>query len=182
LRLGQFAFQNLAPFRRDVVRFFAGDFAELQQVFEITAIILDGADFDTGAGATIARQEVGQYIAGNQRGDADIQRTAGRILLAGKTGAGIGNGREDLCGMAQELMAVMGNGQPARMAVEKLDAEVALKFLQGFGDRGLRNRQILRGAGERKLLRHGNEHAQAGQRQPAKRGSGFRFGSAERSE
>ena len=61
------------------------EFAADQQVFEIAAIVLDGADLDAGAGAAIAGQQVGEHVAGDQRGDADIERAAGRVPLARKS-------------------------------------------------------------------------------------------------
>lgn len=59
--------------------------------------------------------------------------------------------------MAQELVAVMGDVQPARMPFEQLDAQVSLQFLDGFGDRGLRNRQVLRRPGDGALFGDGDE-------------------------
>ena len=55
--------------------------------------------------------------------------------------------------MAQELMAVMGDVQPARVPLEQFDAEVAFQFLDRLGDRGLRDRQVLGGAGDRSPVR-----------------------------
>ncbi len=59
--------------------------------------------------------------------------------------------------MAQELVAIMGDVQAARMALEQFDAEIAFQFLHRFGDRGLRNRQVLRGARHRPLFGNGDE-------------------------
>jgi hypothetical protein len=59
--------------------------------------------------------------------------------------------------MAQELVAVMGDRQPARMAVEQLDAEIGFQLLQRFRNRGLRDRQVLRGPRDGALLGDGDE-------------------------
>jgi len=40
----------------------------------------------------------------------------------------------------------MGNAQSARMALKQRDAQIGLELLDGFGDRGLRNGERLRGA------------------------------------
>ena len=123
------------------------EFAADQQVFEIVAIVLDGRDLDAGIGAAIAGEQVGQHIAGDQRGDAEMERAADRAAgLSEKRAPRIGDVGEDLGGVAQELVALVGDGQPARMALEQLDAEVALQLLDRLGDRGLRDRQVLRRA------------------------------------
>ena len=59
--------------------------------------------------------------------------------------------------MAQELMALVGDVQPARMALEQLDAEIALQLLDRLGDRRLRDGEVLRGARNRALFGNGDE-------------------------
>ena len=59
--------------------------------------------------------------------------------------------------MAQELVALVGDVQAARMALEQRDAEVAFQLLDRLGDRGLRDRQVLRRARDEPLLGDGDE-------------------------
>ncbi|MNL81029.1 hypothetical protein D3C87_2080290 [compost metagenome] len=59
--------------------------------------------------------------------------------------------------MTQELMAIMGDRKAARMPVEQFDAEVAFKLLDRLGDRGLRDREVLRRPRDRALLGDGDE-------------------------
>ena len=59
--------------------------------------------------------------------------------------------------MAQELVPLVGDVEAARMALEQLDAEIALQFLDRLGDRGLRDGEVLRRAGHRALLGNGDE-------------------------
>ncbi len=59
--------------------------------------------------------------------------------------------------MPQELVAVMGDRKPARMALEQNDTQITLQFLDRFGDGGLGNRQVLRGPRDRALFGHGDE-------------------------
>lgn len=54
-------------------------------------------------------------------------------------------------------MAFVGDVQAARMTLEQFDAEIALQFLDRLGDRGLGNREVLRGARDGALLGDGDE-------------------------
>jgi hypothetical protein len=133
------------------------EFAAHKQMLEIAAIVLDRRNLDAGAGAAVAGEQIGEHIAGNQRGDADVELARQFVLAAGKACTGVGNARENLGRMAQELVAVMGDRQPARVAVEELDAEIGFQFLQRLRNRGLRDRQVLRGPRDRALLGHRDE-------------------------
>ena len=127
-------------------------------MLEVVAIVLDRRDLDRRIGAAVAGEQVGQHIAGDQRGDAELQPAGGDVLAAAEEGAPrIRHVGQDLGGVAQELMALVGDVQAARMALEQLDAEIALQFLDRLGDRGLRDRQVLRGARNRALLGDGDE-------------------------
>ncbi len=128
-----------------------------QQVFEIGAVVLDGAHLDAGKGAAVARQEVGEHVAGDERGHAEIELAPLGRAVVGEGAARIRHVGEDLRGVAQELVAVMRRGQPARMTVEKLNAEIRFELLDRLGDRGLRDRQVLRRARHRALFRDGDE-------------------------
>jgi hypothetical protein len=59
--------------------------------------------------------------------------------------------------MAQELMALVCDVQPARMSLEKRDAEIALQLLDRLGDRRLGDGEMLRGARNSALLGDGDE-------------------------
>ena len=59
--------------------------------------------------------------------------------------------------MAQELVAAMGYVQAPRVALEQLDAEIALQLLDRLGDRRLRDGEVLRGARHGALLGDGDE-------------------------
>jgi hypothetical protein len=80
--------------------------------------------------------------------------------------------------MAEELVALVGDVEAARMALEEFDAEIAFELLDRFGDRGLRDRQVLRGARDRALLGHGDEELQLpdGERHGANRHAGAGVG------
>src|SRR5262249_53166979 len=97
-----------------------------EQVFEIRAIVLDGAHLHTRIGAAETREQVRKHITRYKRGDAEVEFSGqfGRIL--GKRPPGMGNVGKDLGGMAQELVTVIGDVEAARMAVEQFDAQIAL--------------------------------------------------------
>ena len=57
-------------------------------------------------------------------------------------------------------MALVGDVEAARMALEQFDAEIAFEFLDRFGDRRLRDGEVLRGARHRALLGDGDEELQ----------------------
>ena len=54
-------------------------------------------------------------------------------------------------------MALVGDVQAARMALEQFDAKVALQFLDRLGDGGLRDGEVLGRARYRALLGNGDE-------------------------
>ena len=90
-----------------------------QQVLEVVAIVLDRGDLDAGKGAAVARQDVGQHIAGDQRGDAELQPPARCRLGSPEGAARIRHVGEDLRRVAQELVALVGDVEAARMALEQ---------------------------------------------------------------
>ena len=116
------------------------EFAADQQVLEVIAIVLDRRDVDTGIGASEAGQQVAQHIAGDQRGDAERQMAWRRGRFVGnKASPRILHVGQDARGMPVELVALVGDVEAARMALEQFHAEIALQFLHGLGDGGLRD-------------------------------------------
>ena len=128
-----------------------------QQVLEVVAIVLDGRHLDGGMGAAITGEKIGEHVAGDQRGDAELQPAGGDLFAIEEGAPRVRHVGEDLGCVAQELMALVGDVQPARMALEQRDAEIALQLLDRLGDRRLRDRQILRGARNSALLGDGDE-------------------------
>ena len=59
--------------------------------------------------------------------------------------------------MAEKLVAIMRDGQSARVAIEERDAEIRFQLFQGFGDRRLRDRKVLRRARHRTLFGNGDK-------------------------
>ena len=88
-----------------------------------------------GRSAAKAGEKVGQDVTGDERGDTQVQLARLFRRFFGKRAAGIGDIGQDLRRMPQELVAVIGDIEAARMTLEEFDAEIAFKFLHGLGDR-----------------------------------------------
>ena len=105
-----------------------------QQMLEIVAIVLDGRYLHRRMGTSVARQKVGEHVACDQRRDAELELARGRWLAAKECAARVGHVGQDLGGVAQELVAFVGDVEAPRMALKQLDAEIALQFLDRLGD------------------------------------------------
>ena len=103
-------------------------------MLQILAAILDCADHNIGVGAAVFRQNIRHDIARHQRGDTKLQLPGYGIVLRIKRAARTGNRGQNICRVAQELVAANGNVQPARVAFKQLDAKIALQILYCGGD------------------------------------------------
>ena len=118
-------------------------------------------DLDSRIGAAKTGEQIGEDVARDERGRAEM-KFAGRGDVVDETAARIGDGGEDATGVAEELVALVGQADAASGAVEKLDAEVFLQLLDRLGHRALRNGELSRGAGDRTRFRRRRRSTGAG--------------------
>src|SRR5690606_23253635 len=104
-----------------------------------------------------------EHIAGDERGDPERKHGGRRGGFVSETAPRILHVGEDAVGVAVELMALVGDGEAAPVALEEGDAEVGLELLDRFGDGRLADRKALRGARNGALLGDGDEVLQLAQ-------------------
>lgn len=126
-------------------------------MLDIRTFILHHADFHVGVGTLEARQQIGQVIAGHQAGHADDQLARHLVGALLQAALGVIDGGEDQVRLAQELMALVGEGHALGMPVEQVDADFLFQLLDGEGQCRLGNKRGLRGGGDRAGLGHGDK-------------------------
>ncbi|MNN42455.1 hypothetical protein D3C81_1566360 [compost metagenome] len=133
------------------------DFAGHQQVLYIRTLILHHARLHVGVGALEAGDQVGQVIAGDQAGHADGQAAGNLVGALLQAALGVLHGGQDQMRLAQELVALVGQGHALGVAVEQAHADFLFQLLDGQGQGRLRDEHRLRGGGDRAGLGHGDE-------------------------
>ena len=159
-RMGEyFGLQGVAVFEVGEDQHAHIDLAADQQMLDVRALILHHADFHIGVGALEAGEQVGQVITGHQAGHADDQLPGHLVGALLQAALGVVDGGQDQVRLAQELMALVGQGHALGVAVEQVDADFLFQLLDRQGQGRLRNKRGLRSGGDRTGLGHGDEVA-----------------------
>lgn len=157
-RVGEdFGLQGVAVFEVGQDQHSHIDLTADQQMLDVRAFILHHADFHIRIGALETGQQVGKVIPGNQAGHADDQLAGNLVGALLQAALGVVDGGKNQVRLAQELMALVGQGHALGVAVEQVDADFLLQLLDGQGQGRLGNERGLRGGGDRARLGHGDE-------------------------
>ncbi|MCY1180982.1 hypothetical protein D9M73_214620 [compost metagenome] len=158
--MGQhFGLQSVAVFEVGQDQHADIDLAADQQMLDVRALILHHADFHVGVGALETGEQIRQVITGHQAGHADDQLPGNLVGALLQAALGVFHGGQDQVCLAQELMALMGQGHALGMAVEQAHADFLFQLLDGQGQGRLRDEHRLRGSGDRAGLGDGDEVA-----------------------
>ncbi|MDT4821350.1 hypothetical protein FQZ97_545250 [compost metagenome] len=159
-RVGQhLGLQGVAVFQVGQDQHADVDFAGHQQVLYIRPLVFHHAGLHVGVGALEAVDQVGQIIAGHQAGHAYGQAAGNLVGALLQAALGVLHGRQDQVRLAQELVALVGEGHALGVTLEQAHADFLFQLLDGEGQRGLRDEHRLCGGGDRTGLGDGDEVA-----------------------
>ena len=105
------------------------------------------------------RQHARQQIRRQSRDDAELQRAAEDVAMAGEVDEVAGGG-EDALGALRHLKAGFGDGDLARPALDQLGAELALELADLHRQRRLGDGALLRRLAEMAIAGEGGEITQ----------------------
>ncbi|MCY1442277.1 hypothetical protein D9M71_586410 [compost metagenome] len=125
----------------------------------IRPLVFHHAGLHVGVGALEAVDQVGQIIAGHQAGHAYGQAAGNLVGALLQAALGVLHGGQDQVRLAQELVALVGQGHALGVAVEQAHADFLFQLLDGQGQGRLRDEHRLRGSGDRAGLGDGDEVA-----------------------
>ncbi|CAM5314026.1 hypothetical protein SSPIM334S_01878 [Streptomyces spiroverticillatus] len=117
-------------------------------------------ELDAGVGVVEGAQDVREQARAQARGRAQADPAPaqlGQLLDLAAGGVGVG---EDTAGEGEEGPAGVGEGDVAPGPGEEVGPQLALQGADLLGQRGLRDVQLLGGAGEVPGLGHGHEIAE----------------------
>ena len=135
------------------------DLAAHQQVLDVRALVLHHAGLHVGEGALEAVDQVGQVIARHQAGHPDGQAAGHLVGALLQAALGVLHGGQDQVRLAQELVALVGQGHALGVAVEQAHADLFFQLLDGQRQGRLGNEHRLGSGGDRAGLGDGDEVA-----------------------
>ena len=112
------------------------------------------AEADIAAAARKTGQDLADLFAQRERADA---QAAGLLCAFRDFAAGIFFRLQDLPGITQQNITLFGAAQPLAGALEQDDPQFTLQMMDRFGNGGLRDIELLRGAGHVFLFRGGRK-------------------------
>ena len=120
----------------------------------------DQLQLDVGIEVEELLDALGQPAGAETDGRGDAQRAGRLVLVLGQLGLDALELDQHVMRGAEQHLALLGQHQAARVAVEQRHADILLERADLPRDRRLRQMQLLGGMGERASLRRGVKHAQ----------------------